>query len=187
MTSFIQRFHTKLSAVQAMGSKAQHGLTQFKLALLFVQKLEKGVANTDQRVLVLGYKSLLQKYTDVTNPPVSLTTMQSELTELESIVCKVCGSTAHTTRFCPKKSGRVTQNANATTNSGPPGRKNPIKCFKCGEHHMLRNCPKATQEEKDRLYSQKISKQSSLHKFNIQHDLHRTTTPPKPSTQSTTS
>ena len=53
VTSFIQRFHAKLSAVQAMGSDAQIGLTQFKLALLFVQKLEKGVANTDQRVLVL--------------------------------------------------------------------------------------------------------------------------------------
>ena len=99
VTSFIQRFHTKLSAVQAMGFGAQHGLTQFKLALLFVQKLEKRVVNTDQRVLVLGYKSLLQKCTDVANPPVSFTAMQSELTELEFIVYKSCGVCCRSTHF----------------------------------------------------------------------------------------
>ena len=39
VTSFIQRFHAKLSLVQALESHEHNGLTKFKLELLFVQKL----------------------------------------------------------------------------------------------------------------------------------------------------
>ena len=51
VTSFIQRFHTKLSAVQAMGSGDQHGLTQFKLALLFFQNWNKELQTLNKEYL----------------------------------------------------------------------------------------------------------------------------------------
>ena len=85
--------------------------------------------------------------------------MQISLTDLEgSLVCKLCGGMDHTLRSCPRRNRVSKSHANqASTTTVPPGpHKSDLRCFKCGGNHRLSRCPRASEEEKKRIYNEKF-------------------------------
>ena len=105
VSGFMVRFHKKVSAVSSLTPAVGPHLTQFELIMMFLQKVERGVTNQDQRTIILGYKKDCQNCTDPADPPCSLTAIEIELTELEArIACKLCGAIDHITKACPKRS-----------------------------------------------------------------------------------
>ena len=104
----------------------------FELLLFFLDKLERGVTNADQRVLLLNYRTIYQKWTDSDTTPFSLTEMQLALTELEArIMCLACGSTDHTARHCPTrriKQRKPKQIAYQATATVPSFDRREIRC-----------------------------------------------------------
>ena len=96
VSSFMTRFHSLVDHVNTLTVPGTQPLTEFQLVLMFIQKLEKGIRNNDQRTLLLFYKRACQSCHDPDDLPFSLTDIQLELTELESqMTCKLCGSTDH--------------------------------------------------------------------------------------------
>ena len=154
VSGFMVRFHKKVSAVSSLTPAVGPHLTQFELIMMFLQKVERGVTNQDQRTIILGYKKDCQNCTDPSRPPCSLTAVEIELTELEArIACKLCGAIDHITRACPKRSVPVRR---SHANMVSPATQYQMKCFKCGGNHRLSVCTKATQDEKNKIYGEKF-------------------------------
>ena len=154
------RFHKKVTAVTALTPTRDPQLSKFELIMLFLQKLERAVANQDQRTIILGHKKDFQNCVDTSRPPSSLTAIQIELTEIEAlIICKLCGATDHQTRNCPRRNGG-SRRVQVNMATGPMNKQ--LKCFKCNGNHRLSTCSRATQEEKDRIYGEKFPKRKHL-------------------------
>ena len=100
VSSFIPRFHRKLKDMNSLALSKASIPSNFDVILSFLDRLEKGITNPDQRVLLLNYRRTCQKC-DPSEEPFSLTKMQLALTELEARVeCNLCGASDHTAKNC---------------------------------------------------------------------------------------
>ena len=133
---------------------------QFDLLLTFLDKLESGVKNPDQRVLLLTYRKTCQKWTDPLTVPFTMAEMQLSLTELESrLVCKICGAQDHPTKNCIQRHKRpktITPRAyEAEAKPAPKKTYRNMKCYKCGGNHRLADFYRAFKEEIKRIYAER--------------------------------
>ena len=58
--------------------------TEFNTTMMFLQKLENGVTNPDQRSLLITYHREMQSCVNVNYPPATITEIELALTDLES-------------------------------------------------------------------------------------------------------
>ena len=104
VSSFILRFHKKMKAMMEVLQSDDDLPSQFEHILTFLDKLDKGITNPDQRTLLLNYRTMRQNWHNYAAPPLTLSSIEMTLTDLESrTVCKICNSSSHTTRNCPRR------------------------------------------------------------------------------------
>ena len=69
VSHFIPRFHKKLVNMNAMAMNTNTPMNNFEVLLSFLDKLERGVTNPDQRVLLLNYRTTCQTWTGPPSHP----------------------------------------------------------------------------------------------------------------------
>ena len=69
VSSFMARFHALVDNADALTVPGAQALSEFQLILMFIQKLEKGIRNVDQRTTLLLYKRVCKECTDPDDLP----------------------------------------------------------------------------------------------------------------------
>jgi hypothetical protein len=171
ITSFLIRFR---SALQELANSSDVHLppTEREQVTWFLTKVQRGCTNMNIRTLVLQYINFLDMSDPSQGPPTSLANIEHSLTRFEStmrsnpsnssdIICHNCGRRGHMSPDCrqpknnrndrPNQSNRQ-HHANQAEQSH---QRRPVQCYKCNGNHPLKDCRKATTEEKKRLYAEK--------------------------------
>ena len=166
INDFVKRFRRALNLLTHV-SCGQPLPNEFEQVSLFLQKLLAKLPDGDLRATALRHHYDLKKSKDLVNPPYPLSQIEYDLCQIENArhgirlnTTQVQGTRNPTFsrtnqrprfRLQSRPYPMSTQHeAHSTTNP----RRGSSACFKCGGPHLLRNCPHATPEERDRLYRQ---------------------------------
>ncbi|KAG7340238.1 reverse transcriptase RNA-dependent DNA polymerase [Nitzschia inconspicua] len=170
---YLRRAEAYRTTLRSTTSKTKPKLDDVELLTMYLQSLFVYIPSTHplQHTIQAKFVELEACITSDVRPTFSLLEVANQLRYLESIHLKNAGSarrsynkllgknTSRPTRTnAPSEPPRSHNRANLATQS----RKfKPVKCWGCGHHHNLRNCPTTSEEQKQSIYHKKREEKNS--------------------------